>query len=72
MGGQAQGHPLQASRWLAKRLMSDRQYKPASQFRLAELLVALSLVADLAMGHEPEEAVSACFLATQTGPSKWA
>ncbi|MFO7539989.1 MAG: HD domain-containing phosphohydrolase, partial [Chloroflexota bacterium] len=30
-----------------------------------ELLVALSLVADLGMGHEPEEAVSACFLATQ-------
>jgi len=39
--------------------------QPATQFRLAELLVALSLVADLAMGHEPEEAVSACFLATQ-------
>jgi HD-GYP domain-containing protein (c-di-GMP phosphodiesterase class II) len=44
--------------------MSDRQ-QTAFQFRLAELLVALSLIADLAMGHEPEEAVSACFLATQ-------
>ena len=39
--------------------------QPATQLRLAQLLVALSLVADLAMGHEPEEAVSACFLATQ-------
>ena len=39
--------------------------QPAAQLRLAELLVALSLVADLVMGHEPEEAVSACFLATQ-------
>jgi HD-GYP domain-containing protein (c-di-GMP phosphodiesterase class II) len=44
--------------------MSDRQ-QTTTHFRLAELLVALSLVADLAMGHEPEEAVSACFLASQ-------
>jgi HD-GYP domain-containing protein (c-di-GMP phosphodiesterase class II) len=44
--------------------MSDKQ-PITSQFRLAELLAALSLVADLGMGHEPEEAVSACFLATQ-------
>jgi HD-GYP domain-containing protein (c-di-GMP phosphodiesterase class II) len=44
--------------------MSDRQ-SATSEVRLAELLVALSLVADLAMGHEPEEAVSACFLATR-------
>lgn len=40
----------------------DRQ--TISQFRLAELLAALSLVGDLGMGYAPEEAVSACFLAT--------
>jgi hypothetical protein len=39
--------------------------QPATQFRLAELLGALSLVADLGMGHAPEETVSACFLASQ-------
>jgi HD-GYP domain-containing protein (c-di-GMP phosphodiesterase class II) len=43
-------------------MLSDRQSIPS--FRLADLLVALSLVADLGMGHAPEEAVSACFLAT--------
>jgi HD-GYP domain-containing protein (c-di-GMP phosphodiesterase class II) len=46
-------------------IASDQQ--SVAQFRLAELLVALSLVADLGMGHAPEEAVSACFLATQLG-----
>ncbi|RIK33736.1 MAG: metal-dependent phosphohydrolase, partial [Chloroflexi bacterium] len=43
-------------------MLSDRQSIPS--FRLADLLVALALVADLGMGHAPEEAVSACFLAT--------
>jgi HD-GYP domain-containing protein (c-di-GMP phosphodiesterase class II) len=37
----------------------------AVNFRMAELLAALSLVADLGMGHAPEEAVSACFLASR-------
>jgi putative nucleotidyltransferase with HDIG domain len=36
----------------------------ASDLRLAELLAALSLETDLAMGHPPEEAVRACLLAT--------
>jgi HD-GYP domain-containing protein (c-di-GMP phosphodiesterase class II) len=38
--------------------------QPPTDFRLAGLLAALSLVADLGMGHEPEEAVATCFLAT--------
>jgi hypothetical protein len=43
-------------------MLSDRQSIPS--FRLADLLVALALVADLGMRHAPEEVVSACFLAT--------
>jgi HD-GYP domain-containing protein (c-di-GMP phosphodiesterase class II) len=38
---------------------------PPERIRLAELLAALSLVTDLARGHQPEEAMRACLLATR-------
>jgi HD-GYP domain-containing protein (c-di-GMP phosphodiesterase class II) len=61
--GRGQEHPF--IWWtMNNSIMSPDPQSPA-QFRLAELLVALSLVADLGMGHAPEEAVSACFMATK-------
>ncbi len=38
--------------------------QPAERLRLADLLAALSLETDLAMGHPPEEAMRTCLLAT--------
>lgn len=43
--------------------MNTRE-QPAEQLRLADLLAALSLETDLAMGHPPEEAMRTCLLAT--------
>jgi hypothetical protein len=47
--------------------MSTSAAASPAQFRLAELLAALSLVTDLARGHPPEEAMRACLLATHLG-----
>jgi len=41
---------------------------PSDHLRLANLLAALSLETDLAMGHPPEEAMRTCLLATALGP----
>ncbi len=37
---------------------------PATQIRLAELLASLSLVSDLGMGYQPEQAIESCLIAS--------
>jgi HD-GYP domain-containing protein (c-di-GMP phosphodiesterase class II) len=44
--------------------LTAAEQQPASPLRLADLLAALSLATDLAMGHPPEEAMRTCLLAT--------
>jgi HD-GYP domain-containing protein (c-di-GMP phosphodiesterase class II)/DNA-binding CsgD family transcriptional regulator len=61
-GTTAHIHPSTILACIVRPRMADSE-RPAS-LRLVELLAPLSLVTDLGMGQPPEEAMSACLLAT--------
>ena len=49
--------------------LDDTMAGTHQQFRLADLLAALSVTTDLAMGQPPEKAIRSCLVATAANAS---